>query len=81
MNELRKRVVEAMLDGEMTSHLGYEAHDPAGSAQATPATAIQPGKSTARMANWNWTSPATETATSSLRLSARASAGLTVLMM
>ena len=30
MNELRKRVVEAMLDGEMTSHLGYEAHDPAG---------------------------------------------------
>jgi len=30
MNELRKRVVEAMLDGEMTSHLGYEPHDPAG---------------------------------------------------
>ena len=30
MNELRKRVVEAMLDGEMTSHLGYEPHDPTG---------------------------------------------------
>ena len=25
MNELRKRVVEAMLDGELTSHLGYRA--------------------------------------------------------
>ena len=30
MNELRKRVVEAMLDGELTSHLGYAPHDPAG---------------------------------------------------
>ena len=30
MNELRKRVVEAMLDGELTNHLGYAPHDPAG---------------------------------------------------
>ncbi len=30
MNQLRKRVIEAMLDGEMTSHLGYAPHDPAG---------------------------------------------------
>ena len=30
MNEIRKRMVEAMLDGEMTSHLGYEPNDPAG---------------------------------------------------
>ena len=30
MNQLRKRVVEAMLDGEMTSHLGYAPHAPAG---------------------------------------------------
>ncbi len=30
MNELRKRVVEAMLDGEMTSHLGYRRHDRSG---------------------------------------------------
>ena len=30
MNELRKRVVEAMLDGELTSHLGYRPHDPVG---------------------------------------------------
>ena len=27
MNELRKRVVEAMLDGELTHHLGYPPHD------------------------------------------------------
>ena len=30
MNQLRKCVVEAMLDGELTSHLGYLPHDPAG---------------------------------------------------
>ena len=30
MKELRKRVVEAMLDGEITDHLGYKAHDSAG---------------------------------------------------
>jgi transposase-like protein len=30
MMQLRKRVVEAMLEGEMTSHLGYEPHDPLG---------------------------------------------------
>ena len=30
MNELRKREVEAMLDGELTNHLGYASHDPAG---------------------------------------------------
>ncbi|MGI9251730.1 MAG: IS256 family transposase [Pseudohongiellaceae bacterium] len=30
MDEIRKRLIEAMLSGEMTSHLGYEAHDPAG---------------------------------------------------
>ena len=30
MNEIRKRMVEAMLDGEMTSHLGYAPNDPAG---------------------------------------------------
>ena len=30
MNQLRKRVIEAMLDGEMTSHLGYVPHAPAG---------------------------------------------------
>ena len=30
MMQLRKRVVETMLEGEMTSHLGYEPHDPLG---------------------------------------------------
>ena len=30
MSQLRKRVVEVMLDEEMTSHLGYAPHDPAG---------------------------------------------------
>ena len=30
MNELRKRVVEVILDGELTRHLGYPTHDPVG---------------------------------------------------
>ena len=30
MNELQKRMVEAMLDGELTNHLGYAPHNPAG---------------------------------------------------
>jgi hypothetical protein len=30
MNEIRKRMVEALLEGEMTNYLGYEPHDPAG---------------------------------------------------
>ena len=30
MNELRKRLIENMLDGEMTDHLGYAPHDPTG---------------------------------------------------
>jgi putative transposase len=28
--ELTKKVLESALEGEMTDHLGYEAHDPAG---------------------------------------------------
>lgn len=28
--QIKKRAVEALLEGEMTNHLGYEAHDPAG---------------------------------------------------
>jgi putative transposase len=28
--QLRKRAIEGMFEGEMTSHLGYEPHDPVG---------------------------------------------------
>lgn len=30
LGELTKKVLEAALEGEMTDHLGYERHDPAG---------------------------------------------------
>src|SRR3954469_13440408 len=30
LQQLTKRVIEAALDGEITDHLGYEKHDPAG---------------------------------------------------
>ncbi|MGC4857557.1 transposase, partial [Micromonospora sp. DT4] len=30
LQQLTKRVIEAAMDGEITDHLGYEKHDPAG---------------------------------------------------
>jgi transposase-like protein len=35
--QLTKRVLESALEGEITDHLGYEKHDSAGRAVATPA--------------------------------------------
>ena len=40
--ELVKRVLEAGLQAELTGHLGYEKHDPAGTGRATPATGPPP---------------------------------------
>jgi transposase-like protein len=34
LQQLTKRVIEAALDGEITDHLGYEKHDPAGEISA-----------------------------------------------
>lgn len=31
LQQLTKRVLESALEGEITDHLGYEKHDPAGS--------------------------------------------------
>jgi transposase-like protein len=30
LQQLTKRVIEAAMDGEITDHLGYDKHDPAG---------------------------------------------------
>jgi len=45
LQQLTKRVLEAALDGELTDHLGYEKHDPAGKDGGTPATAVGPRRS------------------------------------
>lgn len=37
--QLTKRLLESALDGELTDHLGYDKHDPAGRNVATRATA------------------------------------------
>ena len=43
LNQLTKNVLETALDAEMTEHLGYEKHDPAGGwARAISATAPGP---------------------------------------
>lgn len=42
LQQLTKRVLESALEGEITDHLGYEKHDPAGRTMATAATAPAP---------------------------------------
>jgi transposase-like protein len=43
LNQLTKNVLETALDAEMTEHLGYDRHDPAGRAvAATPVTGCDP---------------------------------------
>ena len=42
LKQLTKTVLETALEAEMTEHLGYEKHDPAGAGRATPATAPGP---------------------------------------
>ena len=38
LQQLTKRVLESSLEGEMTDHLGYDKHDPAGRGRVTPVT-------------------------------------------
>jgi putative transposase len=40
--QLTKRLVESALEGEITDHLGYDRHDPAGRDGETPATDTGP---------------------------------------
>jgi putative transposase len=42
LQQLTKRVLESALEGEITDHVGYDKHDPAGRAPGTPVTA--PGR-------------------------------------
>jgi putative transposase len=42
LKQLTKTVIETALNEEMTEHLGYEKHDPAGAGLATSATAPGP---------------------------------------
>jgi hypothetical protein len=39
LQQLTKRVLESALDGEITDHVGYDKHDPAGRGSGKPATA------------------------------------------
>ena len=42
LNRLTRTVMETALEAEMTEHLGYERHDPAGRSGGTVATAPGP---------------------------------------
>lgn len=43
LKAITKALLERMLEGELTHHLGYEKSDPAGYGSGTPATA-RPGR-------------------------------------
>ena len=40
LNQLTKNVLETALDAEMTEHLGYDKHDPAGRGRAPDGTRL-----------------------------------------
>ena len=73
--ELVKRVLEAGLQAELTGHLGYEKHDPAGMGRATPGTGPPTSGWAPRLATSTW--PPLGTATEPLARSwcRRANAG------
>ena len=52
--ELKRRGLEAMLEGEFTDHLGDEPHNPRATARGIHATGPAPKRSKSRMARWNW---------------------------
>jgi len=62
LGKLTKLVLETALETEMTAHLGYEAHDPAGRNRGTRATAAGRRRSSPRSARSRSTCPVTGTA-------------------
>ena len=50
----QKAVTDRALEAELTAHLGYDRHDPAGRAAATAATAMTAKRSSPTAARWNW---------------------------
>ena len=70
-SELLKRFVKAVLEramnAELTHHLGYQKHDPAGYNSGNHATERAARRSKANSANWRSTFPATAPARSSHR--------------
>lgn len=69
LQQLTKRLLESALEGEITDHLGYDKHDPAGKPAATAATGPGPRPCSRTSARWRWPCPATVKARSSRRSS------------
>ena len=42
LQQLTKRLLESALEGELSDHLGYDRHDPAGATAGTPAMGTGP---------------------------------------
>lgn len=60
---LQKAVMERAVEAELTAHLGYERHAPAGAA-ATAATAMAARRSSPTATRWSWTCRGTATGAS-----------------
>src|SRR6478736_466338 len=67
LSQVTRAVLERALAEEMTGHLGYEKHDPAGVAAATAATAPRPRPCSLTWGRWIWRCRGTAMARSSRR--------------
>src|SRR4051812_24905769 len=63
--QLTKRVLESALDGEITDHLGYDKHDPAGHNSGNSPTAPGRRRCSPTSARSRWRCPVTARAVSS----------------
>jgi len=54
LKQLTKAVLERALEAEMTEHLGYEKHDPAGQHQGNRVTKTPKKLCRRTSASWNW---------------------------
>ena len=75
LRRVTKLVLEGALEGEITDHLGYGKHDPAGKDSGTPATASGPRPCSPTSARCAWMCPGIGTAASSRRSCVSGSAG------
>jgi hypothetical protein len=72
LSQVTKAVLERALAEEMTGHLGYEKHDPAGRGSGSSRNGMTPKTVLTDVGRWTWRSRGIGTGRSSRRSSARA---------
>jgi putative transposase len=72
LSQVTRAVLERALAEEMTGHLGYDKHDPAGRGSGNSRNGTTGKTVLTDIGRWTWRRPATGTGPSSRRSSARA---------